>query len=113
VAIGFSNGANIAASLLLTHPWMLRAAVLFSPMIPFRPETDVDLSQMSVFIGAGRTDHIVSPEQTQAFASLLRDHGAKVVIHWGPGGHAITPHHVAAAREWILRQTSPSEAPVR
>ena len=108
IAVGFSNGANIAASLLLTYPRLLRAAILFSPMIPFRPAKEPDLSQASVFIAAGRADRIVPPEQTLALASLLRKYGATVEVHWSAGGHSITPPEVASAAEWILRSASRS-----
>ncbi|WP_206044555.1 VOC family protein [Gemmatimonas groenlandica] len=108
IAVGFSNGANIAASLLLKHPGLLRAAVLLSPMIPFRPDKDVDLSRTPVFIGASRADHIVPPDQTTALASMLRDYGAEVMLHWGSGGHAITQTEIKAAGEWLVGQVTPS-----
>src|SRR5690606_9766709 len=103
VAVGFSNGANIAASLLLRHPGVLRGAVLLSPMVPFEPEQLPDLSGTSVFIGAGRTDPLVPAELAERLADLLRQAGADVTLHWEPGGHAVTREEVEEARQWIAR----------
>ncbi|HEU4642472.1 MAG TPA: VOC family protein [Gemmatimonadaceae bacterium] len=101
VAVGFSNGANIAASLLLRRAHLLRAAVLFSPMVPFEPGVAPDLAGTSVFIGAGRTDPIASPAQAERLAELLRGAGADVTLHWEAGGHALTQSEVDAARRWV------------
>lgn len=101
VAVGFSNGANIAASLLLRTPGVLRGAILLSPMLPFEPETLPDLHGTAVFIGAGRTDPIAPAEQAERLAEVLRAAGADVTLHWTPGGHGITKGEVDAAREWI------------
>jgi len=103
-AVGFSNGANIAASLLLSHPGVLKAAVLFRAMVPFEPETPVDLSDTSVFIGAGRTDPLVSPAGTERLAELLRAAGAAVTVEWQPVGHNLTNADVAAAQTWLQTQ---------
>ncbi|HEY0972065.1 MAG TPA: VOC family protein [Gemmatimonadales bacterium] len=104
VAVGFSNGANMAASLLLRRAGVLRGAVLLSPMVPFEPETLPDLEGTPVFIGAGRADPIVPVEQVERLAELLREAGADVTVHWEPGGHTITRSEVDAAREWMARE---------
>jgi predicted esterase/catechol 2,3-dioxygenase-like lactoylglutathione lyase family enzyme len=101
VAVGFSNGANIAASLLLRRAGVLRGAVLLSPMVPFEPDALPDLTGTSVFIGAGRTDPIVPAAQAERLAELLRAAGADVTLHWERGGHAITPGEVKEARRWL------------
>ena len=103
VAVGFSNGANIAASMLFRRPGLLRGAVLFSPMVPFEPETLPRLEGTSVFIGAGRTDQIAPATQAERLAAILREAGADVTLHWEPGGHALTRAELAAAHEWIAR----------
>ena len=64
VAVGFSNGANIAASLMLRRPGVLQRAVLLSPMVPFEPETQPDLAGTRVFIGGGRNDPIAPPARS-------------------------------------------------
>lgn len=106
VAAGFSNGANIAASLLLRRPTLLRGAVLLSPMMPFEPEPLPDLSGRAVFIGAGRTDSISPVAQAERLADVLRRSGADVTLHWHPGGHAVTPGEMDAARRWIEQRAA-------
>lgn len=103
VAVGFSNGANIAASMLFRNPGLLRGAVLLSPMLPFEPESLPDLRGTSVFIGAGRSDPLVPVAQVERLAELLRLAGAEVELHLGHSGHAITGEEVAAAQEWLTR----------
>ena len=103
VAVGFSNGANIAASLMLRHPGVLRGAVLLSPMVPFEPEPLPDLSGTSVFIGAGRSDPLAPMHQTERLAELLRRSGADVTVHWDEGGHGVTKGEVDAAARWITQ----------
>ena len=105
VAAGFSNGANIAASLLLRRPELLGAAVLLSPMVPFEPEAMPDLRGMPVFIGAGRADPIVPPELTERLAQILREAGAEVTVHWEAGGHAVTKSEIEAASRWLAAKS--------
>ncbi len=100
-AAGFSNGANIAASLLLLHPRVLHRAVLFHPMVPLVPKTRPDLTNVCVFIGAGRQDTMVTPAETEALASLLRESEADVTVHWQPGGHGLSRDEVQTAGEWL------------
>ena len=101
VAAGFSNGANIAASMLLLRPGVLRGAILMSPMVPLEPETLAQLAGTPVLIGAGRQDQIARGAGTEELAGLLRRAGAEVTVHWHAGGHTITPDEVAAARDWM------------
>jgi glyoxalase family protein len=103
VAAGFSNGANIAASLLLRRGPVVRGAVLLSPMLPFEPETLPDLSATSVFIGAGERDPMASRETVEALARALSDAGASVTTHWTPVGHTVTKEELDAARGWIRK----------
>ena len=102
IAVGFSNGANIAASLLLRHPSALAGAVLFHAMVPFEPDRSPDLRGVPVFLGAGRFDQMVAPAQTERLAELLGQAGAAVTLHWEPGGHALSPAEVRAATGWLL-----------
>lgn len=103
VAVGFSNGANIAASLLLLRPGVLQSAVLFHAMVPLVPEILPDLAGARVFLGAGRQDPIAPPDETERLAALLREAGADVTVHWQPGGHGLTREEVQAAAHWLAR----------
>ncbi len=101
VAVGYSNGANIAASLLLLRPELLAAAILFHPMVPLVPEKEPDLSKGSAFASAGRRDPLVPPEQTDRLVKMLREAGANVELHWQEDGHALTQDEVIAAHKWL------------
>ncbi|MDQ5819364.1 MAG: alpha/beta hydrolase [Actinomycetota bacterium] len=101
VAVGYSNGANIAASLMLLHPGLLRAAVLFRAMVPFEPEDVPDLSGMPIFLAAGRMDRMIPPENTERLVEILREAGADLDLRWRNTGHALTYEEVAEAKEWL------------
>ena len=100
-AVGFSNGANIAASLLLLHPGLLAGAVLLRAMVPLEPDPTPDLSGTPVYLAAGRSDPIVPADNTERLAGLLREAGANVTLDWQPGGHGIGRPEVDAARAWL------------
>jgi predicted esterase len=100
-AVGFSNGANIAASLLLLHPDLLAGAVLLRAMAPFDPEMSPDLWGTPVYLAAGRSDQMVPPESTERLAELLKAAGAEVTLDWQPGGHGIGRTEIEATRSWL------------
>jgi phospholipase/carboxylesterase len=101
VAVGYSNGANVAASTILLHPGLLRAAVLFRAMVPFEPDLTPDLSGMPVFIAAGRMDRMIPPDNTQRLADILLEAGADVDLRWRDTGHPLTYEDVAEAKAWL------------
>ena len=101
VAVGFSNGANIAGSVLLSSPDTLSAAVLFRPMVPFVPQSPASLEGRRVFIGAGEADTVVSRLHPERLAEMLRVLGADVTLNWQPAGHALTRADVTAAYDWL------------
>ncbi len=103
-AVGFSNGANIAASLLLTYPRLLAGAVLLRAMVPFEPDSAPDLSGIPVYLAAGRSDQMVPPENTERLAQVLREAGADVTLDWQPGGHGIGPDEIQAAQNWFAKR---------
>ena len=84
VAVGYSNGANIAAGVLLLRPGLLKRPILFRPMVPLEPEWAPELTGTAVFIAAGRRDPIVAPENTQRLANMLRQFGAQVTLAGHP-----------------------------
>lgn len=92
VAVGFSNGANIAASLLLQRPGAFAGAALLRPMVPYEPETapvPPAGAAARVLITAGRADPIVPREQPERLASLLRAAGCTVDVRWTAAGHQL------------------------
>jgi phospholipase/carboxylesterase len=103
VAVGYSNGANIAASMLLLRPEILSDAILFRAMVPLNPETQPNLSSVSVWIGAGTFDPIVPGSDTKQLAELLRNAGADVTIRFFEGGHELTHNDIDASQEWLTK----------
>jgi phospholipase/carboxylesterase len=101
VAVGYSNGANVAASMILLHPGLLRAAVLFRAMVPFEPDLTPDLSAMPVFLAAGRMDRMIPPDNAQRLADILVEAGADVDLRWRDTGHPLTYEEVGEAKEWL------------
>ncbi|WP_169525230.1 alpha/beta hydrolase [Pseudalkalibacillus hwajinpoensis] len=103
IAIGYSNGANIAASLLFHYQNALRAAILHHPMVPLRNHSLPDLSKKSIFIGAGENDPICPADETKELEQLLNNAGAEVTVHWEKSGHQLTQSEALKAAEWFKR----------
>jgi phospholipase/carboxylesterase len=103
IAVGYSNGANIAASLLLLRPGLLTGAVLFRPMVPFTMQNVPDLSGTQVLIEAGTGDIMVPREQPEALADLFRRGKADVTLLWQEAGHQLTEADIEGARQWFSR----------
>jgi phospholipase/carboxylesterase len=101
IAVGYSNGANIAGSLLFHYADALRGAILHHPMVPLRGLALPDLKNVPVFIAAGRNDPICSASETEELTSLLQDAGATVAVHWENNGHRLTSSEVQQAAEWF------------
>jgi len=105
IAVGFSNGANIAASLLLLEHRpdrpLLRGAVLFRAMVPIVPDPLPDLSGVRILMSNGRLDSLIAASQAEQLKDMLEDCGADVTFAWQPGGHKLTNQDVALARQWI------------
>ena len=101
VAVGYSNGANIAASMLLLRPEIMHRAILFRTMVPLIPDTLPDLSSVRVWIGAGDQDPIIPPSEVQRLVELLRRAGADVTIRFFNAGHGLTNDDLEAARHWL------------
>ena len=106
VAIGYSNGANIAASMLLLRPEVLSAAVLFRAMVPLIPDKLPDLSPVHIWIGEGDQDPIVPASEAKRLAELLRRAGADLTIRFAKAGHGLTNDDLEAARGWLAELKS-------
>jgi phospholipase/carboxylesterase len=101
VAVGYSNGANIAAGMLFLRPEILQVAILFRAMVPLVPENLPDLSPVRVWIGAGNQDPIIPKSETERLAQLLRRAGADVTVRFAHANHGLTNAEVETARHWI------------
>ncbi|MBM7633359.1 alpha/beta hydrolase [Geomicrobium sediminis] len=101
VAVGYSNGANIAASLLFHYENSLKGASLHHPMVPRRGVTLPSLNDTPIFIGAGKQDPICRPEETEELNGLLEEAGADVTLHWENGGHQLTQSELGEAINWF------------
>ena len=101
VAVGYSNGANIAASMLLLRPEIAPIAILFRAMVPLVPDRLPNLSSVRVWIGAGDQDPIMPASETKRLVELLRRAGADVTIRFANAGHGLTNDDLEAARHWI------------
>ncbi len=99
VAVGFSNGANIASALMLIHPELLAGAVLIGAVPPFADPPEADLTGRRVLVSNGQQDPYALPEQTEALVAQLRQRGADVALASHPGGHQLVPEHLPAMRE--------------
>lgn len=104
VAVGYSNGANIAASLIFHEQESFRGAVLHHPMVPRRGVQLPELNGMPVFIGAGINDRICTKEETEELRSQLSGAGAEVEVHWEDHGHQLTRTEAEAAAHWFRRE---------
>ncbi|WP_152656011.1 alpha/beta hydrolase [Oceanobacillus sp. CFH 90083] len=102
-AIGYSNGANIAGSLLFHYKDSLQKVILHHPMVPRKGIDLPDLTGTEVFIAAGDNDPMCSPEEAEELERLLTNAGANVDIHWESNGHQLTMSEVKAAAGWYAK----------
>lgn len=100
-AVGFSNGANIGASLMFRHPELLRGGFLMRAMVPFEPETAPSLMGIRVLIASGESDPIVSRDQAEGLATIFVQGGADVEHLWVPVGHNLTRQELEHAKAWL------------
>jgi predicted esterase len=101
IAVGFSNGANIAGSLLLLRPEILHRAVLFRAMVPLVPAPLPSIPRTPVLVSNGSADPIVPVAETERLAALLRAAGAEVTLVWQQVGHQLVQADLVGAREWL------------
>lgn len=103
VAVGYSNGANIAASELFLRPSLFSSAILFRPMVPLIPETLPDLSAKHIFISAGLHDPIVSKHETENLFNLLKKAGvADISMNWQNSGHELILEEIKKVKDWLF-----------
>jgi predicted esterase len=104
VVVGHSNGANLAASLILLHPHYLAGAVLFRVTVPLVPDIIRDFSNLFIFIGAARQDSLIPAGPAGELATIFRSGGGDVAISWHEGGRELGDDDVQAARNWLDRE---------
>jgi phospholipase/carboxylesterase len=103
-AVGFSNGANVAASLLLSRPQALAGGILLRAMVPFEPDPVPSLAGRSILMAEGRLDQMIPVPQAERLAELFREAGAEVEVEWQEAGHQLTPRDIRAAEAWLERK---------
>ena len=101
IAVGFSNGANIAGALLLLRPDALGGGILFRAMVPLVPDPLPNIPGTPVLLSNGRLDPLVSAAGTERLAALLREAGADVTLAWQQAGHELTEGDIERARDWL------------
>ncbi|EYD74642.1 Carboxylesterase [Rubellimicrobium mesophilum DSM 19309] len=101
VGLGYSNGANILASVLAARPELFTDAVLLHPLIPFTPPDAPGLSGRRVLITAGQRDPICPPQLTMRLSDWLETQGAQVTLHWHGGGHEVVASEWQAAQAFL------------
>ena len=105
VALGYSNGANIAVGLLFRHPGLLRGAALLRAMLPYEPEPGLALAGADVLVAAGERDPYSPVAMSERLARVLADAGAAVRTELGAAGHELTQDDLAAVRGWLQELT--------
>jgi len=103
-ALGYSNGANIASTVMFIEPRLLQSAMLFRPMLVYEPKERADLSGASVFISAGRVDPIVPVKSVEQLVELFELSRAEVTLKWQSAGHNLVPSEVHETADWLALQ---------
>ncbi|SFO90672.1 alpha/beta hydrolase [Tranquillimonas alkanivorans] len=101
IGLGYSNGANILASLSFRHADLVDDLVLMHPLIPFDPDPQPLLAGHRVLITAGRRDPICPPDLTETLSAYYAAHGAAVTTHWHDGGHEVARSELEAAQAFL------------
>lgn len=103
-SLGYSNGANIASTVMLLEPGILQGSILLRPMLVYEPTERNDLTGSAVFISAGRMDPIVPAESVERLVSLFESAHAAITLKWQLTGHSLMPSEVREGSEWLALQ---------
>lgn len=106
IAVGFSNGANIAASMLFLRSDLLQGAILFRAMVPLIPNPLPNLSNKKILLAAGLSDPIVSRTETDNLFRLFQKTNANIMLKWQQSSHNLIQEDVSVARKWISNNFS-------
>ena len=110
IAVGYSNGANIAASMLLLRPEILSSAILLRAMVPLVPQTMPNLSDKRIFMSSGLHDPIVSLDEADRLFGLFKKAGANISLSWQESSHGLTMDEIRKAKEWLMNSISSSRS---
>jgi phospholipase/carboxylesterase len=110
VALGYSNGANTAAAILLLRPEALAGAILLRATLPLKETEPVDLTGKPVLIITGGSDPLISPEGAARLAARLQQYGAVVEHRTLPVGHELSQADISIAKQWLRTNASPAAA---
>ncbi len=110
IAVGFSNGANIAAAILLLGPEAFDAAALLAPMVPLEPDSLPDLAGKPVLMVCGEQDPLVPRANAIALAMMLQTAGADLTVHWHRGGHMLGQTEINVVAAWLARFAAADDA---
>ncbi|MGB8165840.1 MAG: alpha/beta hydrolase, partial [Nitrososphaeraceae archaeon] len=103
IAVGFSNGANIGASLLLRRPEILTGAILFRAMVPFIPKVLPDLSKKHILLSEGLHDPIVNRWEAENLLRLFTKAHSDATLEWQDSGHTLVQEDIVTSRRWLER----------
>jgi len=101
IVVGYSNGANIATSILLLGYFRFAGAILFRPMTPLIPSKLPNLKGVQVYIAAGKLDQSVPRIDTERLVAMIQSTNAKVTLKWEADGHAISGEEIQDAKNWF------------
>jgi phospholipase/carboxylesterase len=103
IAVGFSNGANIAASMLFLRPALLQGAILFRAMVPFLPDDPFpNLSSKKILLSAGLNDPIATRTEIENLYNLFQKTNANIILKWQHSSHNLIQDDLVIAQKWLL-----------
>lgn len=106
-AVGFSNGANMAAAMLLLHPAAFAGAILLRPMLPLQAEAPASLTGIPVYVASGTADTMIPRASTEELIATLEKSGADLSVNWEHAGHGLGQSELDKARSWLTSRMTP------
>jgi len=113
IGIGYSNGANILASMLFRDASVAPAGVLMHPLIPFAPPANPGLAGNRILITAGERDPICPPALSRSLHRYFEQQGAQSRLLFHPGGHELVPEEIESTRAFVAEATPVTPQDVR
>lgn len=106
VAVGYSNGANMIASLMAKHPGLIKKAILFRGMLPIAFSEHPDLHDVHILLVNGEADPIMDKDRVEQLNVFLTEHGATVNLHWTATGHQLASEDIKIAGQWLASHSN-------